>query len=112
MSECLFCGMAEKKVPAQVVYEDETAFAIKDIHPQAPTHILVISRKHLGSLSACQDADVELLGRMQLIAAKVAAQLGASSFRVVTNNGRGAGQSVDHLHYHLLGGRPMQWPPG
>jgi histidine triad (HIT) family protein len=112
MSDCLFCRIVAKKLPAQMVYEDDSAVAFKDIHPQAPTHVLIVSRKHIESLAACSEEDSALLGRLQRAAAKIAAQEGLSSFRVVTNNGRGAGQSVDHLHYHLLGGRPMQWPPG
>lgn len=112
MPECLFCRIVRREIPAQIVHEDEKALVFKDITPQAPTHLLVISKKHLDSLSASTDEDAALLGHMQRIASKVAESVKLSSFRLVTNNGKGAGQSVDHLHYHLLGGRPMQWPPG
>lgn len=112
-ADCLFCKIIARAIPAQVVHEDDDAVVIEDINPKAPTHVLVIPKKHLASLSASTDEDTALLGRLQRIAAKFAEKAGISSgFRVVTNNGRGAGQTVDHLHYHLLGGRPMEWPPG
>ena len=112
MADCLFCRIVRREIPAQIVHEDEQALVFKDITPQAPTHLLVISKKHLGSLAASTDGDAALLGHLQRVAAKAAESASLSSFRLVTNNGKGAGQSVDHLHYHLLGGRPMQWPPG
>ena len=85
----------------------------KDISPQAPTHLLIVPKKHVSSLSACCDGDKPLLGHLQRVAALVAEKAGVSAgYRLVTNNGRSAGQSVDHLHYHLLGGRQMKWPPG
>jgi histidine triad (HIT) family protein len=89
------------------------AVVFKDINPQAPTHVLIVPKKHVAGLSSCTDEDTEMLGHVQQVARKLAAQWKLENgFRVVTNNGRGAGQSVDHLHYHLLGGRAMQWPPG
>ena len=112
MAECLFCRIVRREIPAQVVHEDEHALVFKDITPQAPTHLLVVPKKHLASLSDSSDGDAALLGHLQRTACRVAAAAKLSSFRLVTNNGRGAGQSVDHLHYHLLAGRPMQWPPG
>lgn len=112
MSDCLFCRIASKEIPAQLLHEDEQAVAFKDINPQAPTHFLVVPRRHIDSLAAAQDADAALLGHLQRLSAKLAKQGGVESFRVVTNSGRGAGQSVDHLHYHVLGGRAMKWPPG
>lgn len=84
----------------------------KDLNPIAPTHLLVIPRRHIARMSDAGDADEALLGRLQLTAAAVARQAGLTDFRVVTNNGKGAGQSVDHLHYHLIAGRRMNWPPG
>jgi len=112
MADCLFCRIVRREIPAQIVHEDEQALFFKDITPQAPTHLLVVPKKHLGSLSASTDGDVALLGHLQRVACRLAESAKLSSFRLVTNNGKGAGQSVDHLHYHLLGGRPMQWPPG
>ena len=110
MPECLFCRIVRREIPAQIVHEDEKALVFKDITPQAPTHLLVIPKKHLDSLSASTDGDAALLVHLQRLACTVAVSVKLSSFRLVTNNGKGAGQSVDHLHYHLLGGRPMQWP--
>lgn len=112
LQECLFCRIVRREIPAQIVHEDEQALVFKDITPQAPTHLLVVPKKHLGSLSASTDGDAALLGHLQRVACRIAESAKLSSFRLVTNNGKGAGQSVDHLHYHLLGGRPMQWPPG
>ena len=112
MADCLFCRIVRREIPAQIVHEDEQALVFKDVNPQAPTHVLVVPKKHLDSLSAATDADAALLGHLQRTACRIAEQSKLSSFRLVTNNGRGAGQSVDHLHYHLLAGRPMEWPPG
>jgi histidine triad (HIT) family protein len=112
MADCLFCRIVRREIPADIVHEDEQALVFKDVHPQAPTHLLVIPKKHLGSLSASSEEDLPLLGYLQRVACRMATQAKLSSFRLVTNDGRGAGQSVDHLHYHLLSGRPMQWPPG
>ena len=112
MQECLFCRIVRREIPAQIVHEDEQALVFKDITPQAPTHLLVVPKKHLGSLSASTDGDALLLGHLQRVACRLAESAKLSSFRLVTNNGKGAGQSVDHLHYHLLAGRPMSWPPG
>lgn len=104
MAECLFCSIAARKIPAQLVLEDEHAVAFKDISPKAPSHVLIVPRKHLQSLSASSDADQALLGHLQRLCCAVAEKLGLQSFRVVTNNGAGAGQTVGHLHYHVLGG--------
>jgi histidine triad (HIT) family protein len=112
MADCLFCRIVRREIPAQFVHEDEQAVVFKDVNPQAPTHLLIVPKKHLGSLSASTDADAALLGHLQRTACRIAETAKVSSFRLVTNNGRGAGQSVDHLHYHLLAGRPMEWPPG
>ncbi len=113
MLDCLFCKIIQRSISAKLVFEDNDAVAFEDINPQAPTHVLVVPKKHVSSLAETTDADVVLLGRLQRTAAALAAKLGLSSgFRVVANNGRGAGQTVEHLHYHLLGGREMKWPPG
>ncbi len=113
MADCIFCKIASGEVNARIVYEDPETLAFLDLNPQAPTHVLIIPRRHIGSLTAAAEADAGLLGRLQLAAARTAKQLGVEgAFRLVTNNGKGAGQSVDHLHYHLLAGRKLLWPPG
>jgi histidine triad (HIT) family protein len=113
MSDCLFCKIGRKEIPAKFVYEDPEIFAFEDIHPQAPTHVLICPRKHMVSLNDAEAADTALLGRVMLVAKQLAAEGGISGgYRTVINNGADAGQSVDHLHLHLLGGRAMRWPPG
>ena len=112
LSDCLFCRIVRREIPAQIVHEDEQALVFKDITPQAPTHLLVVPKRHLGSLSASTDGDAPLLGHLQRVACRLAEDAQLSAFRLVTNNGKDAGQSVDHLHYHLLGGRELNWPPG
>ncbi len=113
-SDCLFCKIIAKEIPSKTVYEDDQAVAFEDINPQAPTHILVLPRKHIASLNDITAADAPLVGHLHLVAAKLARERGIadSGYRTVLNNGRGAGQSVFHLHLHLLGGRGMRWPPG
>lgn len=112
MADCIFCEIAAGKLPAQRVYEDDLSVVFKDIAPQAPVHLLIIPKKHLARLSDASEGDSELLGHLQRVAIKVAAEQKITAFRLVTNNGRMAHQTVDHLHYHLLSGRPMLWPPG
>lgn len=114
MSEsCLFCKIGTKEIPVKLVYEDEETFAFEDISPQAPTHILICPRKHFAALHDASAEDQALLGKMQLVAAKLAKERGLlAGYRTVFNNGSGAGQSVFHLHLHLLGGRNFRWPPG
>jgi histidine triad (HIT) family protein len=114
MADCLFCQIIDHKLPAKFVHEDEHAVAIQDIHPQAPVHLLVIPRKHLPSLQEAQDEDKELLGHLHLVAAKLARERGLEpkGYRTVINNGAWAGQTVFHLHVHVLGGRAFHWPPG
>jgi len=110
---CIFCRIAAKDVPAGIVYEDADVVAFRDLSPQAPTHILVIPKRHVASLTDLVEADAALLGSMMLAAKKVALEAGLTGgYRVVTNSGPDAGQSVAHLHLHVLGGRPMSWPPG
>ncbi len=114
MSTCIFCEIAAGNIPAERVYEDDALVAFRDINPGAPVHVLLVPRQHVASLDALGDADTELAGRLTLAAARLARQLGiaASGYRVVTNVGPDAGQSVPHLHWHLLGGRALAWPPG
>ncbi len=112
-ADCLFCRIATGEIPAAKVHDDDQVLAIRDINPQAPTHVLVMPVAHVASAADLADADGPLLGRLFAVAADIARSEGlASGWRVVTNVGPDGGQSVDHLHLHLLGGRPMRWPPG
>ena len=116
MSEnnCIFCRIIAGEIPSKKAYEDELAFAFHDINPQAPTHVLIVPKKHIASLNEASKDDQALLGHLTLVASKLADQLGivAGGYRTVINTGAGAGQSVWHIHVHLLGGRVMGWPPG
>ena len=116
MSEpnCLFCRIIAREIPAEFVKEDDQAVVITDVNPQAPTHLLVIPREHLESLNDAAQKDETLLGHLLRVAAQVATAAGLeeSGYRTVINTGAGAGQSVFHLHVHVLGGRPLNWPPG
>lgn len=112
-ADCLFCRIAAKKIPSKIVYEDDSVFAFEDISPQAPTHVLICPRKHFASLDEASPEDQSLLGKLQLVAAQLARKRSLlEGYRTVMNNGAGAGQSVFHLHLHLLGGRAFRWPPG
>ena len=110
----IFAKIISGEIPSEKLYEDEHVVAFRDIHPQAPVHVLVVPRKPLVSVADAGEEDAELLGRLLLAAAKVARSLGLeeAGYRLVTNIGEGGGQSVFHLHVHLLGGRRMGWPPG
>jgi histidine triad (HIT) family protein len=113
MDDCLFCKIGGKKIPAKIVYEDDRVFAFEDINPQAPVHILILPRKHFASLNEATEEDGALLGHLLLVAAKLARERELlEGYRTLFNTGRGAGQSVFHLHLHLLGGRSFRWPPG
>lgn len=114
MSDCIFCRIVRGEIEARIAYEDDELIAFHDVAPQAPTHILVIPRDHVGTLLDLDPEDAGLLGRMQMAAIHVARDLGLdrSGFRLVTNCLEDAGQSVFHIHLHLLGGRRMEWPPG
>ena len=113
MPDCLFCKVIEGKIPSKKVYEDERVFAFEDIHPQAPTHLLIVPKKHIVGLKEARAEDAEILGYCQLVAAKLGRERGIEdSYRTVYNVGPGAGQSVFHLHLHLIGGRDLKWPPG
>jgi histidine triad (HIT) family protein len=110
---CLFCKIGAKEIASRMVYEDGDVFAFEDIAPQAPTHILICPRKHLAALHDASLEDQPLLGKLNLLAASLAKERNLlSGYRTVFNNGSGAGQSVFHLHLHLLGGRHFRWPPG
>ena len=114
MNETLFSKIAAGEIPADIIYEDELAVAFRDIDPKAPAHILVIPRQPITSLASADPADQALLGHCLQVCAKVAKQEGVeeSGYRVVTNIGKDGGQSVFHLHFHVLGGRTLNWPPG
>lgn len=111
---CLFCRIARREAPAKYVHEDDSAVAFEDIRPRAPTHLIVIPRKHIESLNALTAEDEPVIGHLSRVAAGLARERGLdqTGYRVVINTGRNAGQSVFHVHLHLLGGRPMMWPPG
>lgn len=112
-THCTFCGIAAGENPADIIYQDKDVIAFRDKHPKAPTHILIIPRKHIPSVAQAGAIDAAVLGRLMLTAAKVAEMEGLDgAFRLVANSGARAGQSVFHLHVHLLGGRAMGWPPG
>jgi histidine triad (HIT) family protein len=114
MTPCLFCRIIKKEIPGRIVYEDETVLAFEDINPQAPVHILVVPKKHIDSLTHLTKTDRELIGSLFLIVNDMAKtrNLAQTGFRTVINTGPGGGQTVYHLHVHLLGGRQMTWPPG
>jgi histidine triad (HIT) family protein len=112
MSDCLFCKIASGEIPADKVYEDDLVVAFRDISPQAPVHCLVIPKKHLDGPAAVTEADEALAGHLIRVAGEVAGKEGVEDYRLVFNNGAGAGQTVFHIHLHVLGGRSMQWPPG
>jgi histidine triad (HIT) family protein len=115
VADCLFCKIVAGEIPAKIVKRDETALAFRDIDPKAPVHLLVIPTRHVGAVrDAAGDDGERLLGRLLSFTAELAAEQGLDpdGYRIVTNTGRNAGQSVDHLHFHVLGGRKLGWPPG
>jgi histidine triad (HIT) family protein len=110
---CLFCKIIAGEIPSKTIFEDDLTYAFRDINPQAPSHVLVVPRKHIASLADSGPEDENLLGHLHLVAARIAASEGLSNgFRTAINTGPDGGQTVDHLHVHLLGGRSMHWPPG
>jgi histidine triad (HIT) family protein len=111
---CLFCKMVAKEIKADVVHEDEHTLAFRDIRPMAPTHVLVVPKKHIAGIRDLAEGDVDTIGRVMLTARTVASKLGLEKggYRLVVNDGDDAGQSVHHIHVHVLGGRPFSWPPG
>jgi len=114
MAECLFCKVIKREIPASIVYEDDRVLAFNDINPQAPTHVLLIPKQHITSLGALTPEHDQIVGELARRAAAIAEQRGIAEtgFRTVFNTGRDAGQTVFHVHLHLLGGRSMEWPPG
>jgi len=114
MNDCLFCGIVEGKIKGSIVYQDDSVVAFKDINPKAPVHVLIIPRRHVAGVLDLKADDGAVIGHIFEVAARLAREQGiaGSGFRVVVNSGADAGQSVSHLHYHLLGGRRMTWPPG
>lgn len=111
--DCLFCKIVKGEIPAQTLYEDESCLAFADLHPQAPIHLLIIPRRHIGSLAELEPGSAPMVGHLLAVAAELAAKQNlAKGFRIVINTGPEGGQTVGHLHLHLLGGRSMHWPPG
>lgn len=112
--DCLFCKIKDQEIPAKIVYQDDTVLAFEDINPQAPHHVLVIPKKHISTLNDLTDEDTALVGHMVKTAAQLAKELNIAEegYRINLNCNRGAGQTVFHIHLHLLGGRPFSWPPG
>jgi histidine triad (HIT) family protein len=110
--DCIFCKIVAGDIPSEMVYEGDDIVAFEDANPAAPTHLLVIPREHIVDLEDASDEHADLLGRINLVAQEVAEGAGLDAFRLVQNNGAGAGQSVFHIHYHVLGGRQLSWPPG
>jgi histidine triad (HIT) family protein len=111
---CLFCRIVARELPSDIVHENDHVLAFRDLRPVAPTHVLVIPKRHVAAVREAEDTDVELLGQVMLGARDVARKLGlvTGGYRVVMNNGEDAGQTVFHLHAHVLAGRPLSWPPG
>ena len=112
MNGCVFCNIVAARSPAQIVYQDELVTAFRDLHPRAPTHLLIVPNRHIPSCGELAPGDEAVMGHLLVKAAQLAAQEKLTSFRLVANTGGGAGQSVLHLHFHLLGGRAFAWPPG
>lgn len=111
--DCLFCKIIAGEIPSDCIYEDESVFAFRDIEPQAPKHFLVIPKKHIQSIDHLTEEDSHLVSKIFMVIQKLAKQEGLEKgYRVVTNIGKDGGQSVGHLHFHVLGGRSLQWPPG
>jgi histidine triad (HIT) family protein len=109
---CLFCKIIRGDIPSAKLYEDDDIFAFRDISPQAPLHFLIVPRKHISGPGAMTAGDEQVVGKMIRMAGEIAGKEGASHYRLVFNNGEGAGQTVFHIHLHVLGGRSMNWPPG
>lgn len=112
MGDCIFCKIAGKEIPSKPVYEDDLCYAFYDLEPQAPTHFLVIPKQHIASALEINEENASIIGHCYAVIAKVAKEMNIKSYRVVTNCGEQAGQTVFHLHFHVFAGRDMTWPPG
>jgi histidine triad (HIT) family protein len=113
LTDCLFCRIIKKELPSDIVYEDDDVLAFRDVKPQAPVHVLIIPKRHIASLADLTEQDKDAMGHAMFCASRLARDLGISEgYRVVVNCGKDAGQSVFHIHMHLLGGRSLGWPPG
>lgn len=113
MKDCLFCKIVAKEIPSEKVYEDELVYAFKDVSPQAPVHFLIVPKKHISSIDELEESDRELVGHIMLLVKKLTGELGLTNgYRVVINCKEDGGQTVEHLHFHILGGRSLNWPPG
>ncbi len=114
MSDCLFCKIRDGEIPANIVYEDEAVLAFEDVNPQAPDHVLIVPRKHISTVNDLTDEDAKTVGQLYLAAKKITADLGVADdgYRLVMNCNEKAGQTVFHIHLHVLAGRNMTWPPG
>lgn len=112
--DCIFCKIINGEIPSSKVYEDDLVYAFKDINPEAPIHVLIVPKKHIESAHQIDESDFQRVGHIHLIAQQIAKESGIdqSGYRLLTNIGKDGGQSVSHLHYHLLGGRQLKWPPG
>ena len=114
MEDCIFCKVVKREIPSQIVYEDDDVLAFKDINPGAPVHVVAVPKKHISGVMDIMVEDEQLVGHIILVLRDIAVKTGISDsgFRIVVNSGADAGQSVHHIHFHLLGGRSMDWPPG
>ena len=113
MSGCLFCNIVNKEIPANLIYEDDKVLAFKDINPQSPVHFLVIPKEHIDSINSVEEGNKEVLGHILYTISKLAKEQNLESgYRIVNNCGKDGGQTVNHIHFHVLGGREMMWPPG
>ena len=114
MAECIFCKIVNGEIPSDKVYEDDELIAFKDINPEAPVHIIIIPKKHIESLNSIEEKDINIISHIFMIAKSITKDLGIAEdgYRLVNNCGEDGGQTVNHLHFHLLGGRSLQWPPG
>lgn len=114
MEGCIFCKIINGEIPCEKVYEDDLVLSFKDINPEAPSHVLIVPKMHIGNLNQLEEKHKDLIGHIYIVAQNIAKRLGVSEsgYRVVTNCGEHGGQTVQHIHFHLLGGRSLQWPPG
>lgn len=114
MKNCIFCKIANKEVPSDIIYEDDKVLAFKDLNPHAPVHVLIIPKEHIDSIMDINEDNIDILGHVTTVVKKIAEEynINKEGFRLVTNCGKEGGQTVFHLHFHLLGGRAMTWPPG